>query len=56
MASIGVIVTIVIAFASMIMDTVNRTTINFSLRGERNINPSRTTLTNSPDGNYMFGL
>ena len=54
--SIGVIITIVIAFASMIINTVDRTTINFSQRTERQVNPPLTTLVNSAEGNFMFGV
>lgn len=54
--SIAVIITIIIAFASMISDTVNRITINFSHRNERKAEPSLTTLRNSAQGKFMFGV
>lgn len=45
--SIAVIITIIIAFASMISDTLNRITINFSHRSERKSEPSLFTLKHS---------
>lgn len=54
--SIAVIITIIIAFANMILDTVNRITISYSHRSERKAQPSLTTLRNSVEGEFMFGV
>ncbi len=54
--SVGVIITIVIAFASMILDTVNRVTISFNHRNQRKSDPSLITLTTSEEGKFMFGV
>lgn len=52
----GIITTIIIAFASMIMDTVNRITINYTHRLERSGDPKLTVLNSSLEQNFMFGV
>ncbi len=47
--SIGVIITIIIAFASMIGETLNRTTIDFTFNEQRGQDPPLTVLKASPE-------
>jgi hypothetical protein len=54
--SVGIIITIIIAFASMIIDTVNRTTISFTFNEERSGDPSLSVITVSPENNFMFAV
>jgi hypothetical protein len=54
--SLGIIVTIVIAFASMILDTLNLSTISYTQNVITRTDPSPTTITTSPDANFMFGI
>lgn len=54
--SMGIIITIIIAFASMILNTINRTTISFTLNTERAIDPPLSTITASTKNNFMFGV
>jgi hypothetical protein len=49
-------VTIVIGFASMVVDTLTLSTISFTQNVKTRTDPSPITLTTSPDKNFMFGL
>lgn len=52
----GIITTIIIAFASMIIDTMNRNIIEFTEKSERQVSPPLSTITASADDHYMFGV
>ena len=54
--SIGIIVAIIVGFANMIMDTLNKGTITTSFKSEKNPNPTSTTMVASPDNMFMFGV
>jgi hypothetical protein len=54
--SVAIIATIVIAFASMILDTLNRSSIDFTQNTLRLTDPALSTLVASPDSNFMFGV
>jgi len=46
--SIGIIITIIIGFASMIIDTLNRSSITYTLDTINNMDPTLTTIVTSP--------
>ena len=52
----GIIVTILIGFASMILDTLNLSSISYTQNVITRTDPSPTTITTSPDSNFMFGI
>ena len=52
----AIITTIIIAFANMIIGTMNRDIIEFTEKSERQISPPLSTITASADDNYMFGV
>lgn len=52
--SIGIIITIIVGFANMIMDTLNLNTISTTFELIKNKNPTPTTLSTSPDSHFMF--
>jgi hypothetical protein len=54
--SLGIIATILTGFASMIMDTLNLTSISTSIDVMKNTDPTHTKLTASPDSNFMFAI
>ena len=54
--SIGIIVAIIVGFANMIVDTLNRSTLTTSFKVEKKSDPSLATLTTSPDKMFMFGV
>ena len=54
--SIGIIITIIVAFASMIINTVNRTIISFTHNEQKDSVPSLTQIMASPDDNFMFAV
>ena len=56
LVSIGVIVVIIVGFANMIMETINKTAITTSSKIVKNIDPNLTTLITGPSHNYMFGI
>ncbi len=56
MISIAIIITIIIAFASMILETVNRTTINYTHNSLRDSDPNLSLVNASPDGMFMFAV
>lgn len=54
--SIGIIIVIVIGFASMITDTLNRTSITSSKTTTKNSDPPLSTLTTGEENMLMFSL
>lgn len=54
--SIAIITTIIIAFASMILDTINRNIIDFTLVSEREIDPAYTSILVEQGSTFMFGV
>ena len=54
--SIGIIVAILVGFANMIIDTLNKNTLTTSFKTEKKANPTLTTLTASPEKMFMFGV
>lgn len=54
--SIGIIITIVIGFTSMIGQTLNKSSFTTSLTVEKKPDPSATLMTASPDRMFMFGI
>ena len=56
MISILIIITIIVAFASMIMETVNRTTINYTHNSIRNSDPTLSLVKASPENKFMFAV
>lgn len=54
--SIAIIVVILVGFARMIIDTVNLSTITYTLKTERQTDPKSTTLFTDPTKNFMFGI
>lgn len=54
--SIGIIITIIISFASMILDTLNLSTINYTENSIKRVDPSYTAMTADPDKNFMFAI
>ena len=54
--SIGIIVTIIIAFASMIISTFNMDIITYTESTRRSIDPETIKMTLSPQNNNMFGV
>ena len=54
--SLGIIVTIVIGFTSMIRETLNRSSFTTSLTVEKKPDPSATLMTASPESMFMFGI
>lgn len=54
--SISIIIFIVIGFASMISDTLNRTTIASSVQTIKQSDPTLSILKNNKEGMFMFGI
>ena len=54
--SLGIIVVIVIGFASMILSMLQRTTISTTFNVQKNTDPTLTTLDTSLQKKYMFGV
>jgi hypothetical protein len=54
--SIGIIITIIVSFASMILDTLNLSTINYTENSIKRVDPSYTAMTADPDKNFMFAI
>lgn len=54
--SICIIITIIISFASMILDTLNLSTINYTENALKRVDPSLTVITAHPDHNFMFAI
>jgi hypothetical protein len=54
--SLGIILTVIAGFFSMISETVNRTAITSSLNVVTSSNPTAYNLTNNADNMFMFGL
>lgn len=52
----GIVITIVVAFASMILDTINRTTINYTSTSDRQTDPHLSSIKASSKNNFMFGV
>jgi hypothetical protein len=49
-------VTIVIGFANMILNTLTLSTISYTQNVQTNTDPTLTTITASPEDNFMFGI
>jgi hypothetical protein len=45
-----------IGFASMIIDTLNLTTITFNIQTIKQVDPTFSTLETTEKGKFMFGL
>ncbi len=56
MFSIIIIVTTIIGFASMIIDTIDRTAITTSLQLIKDTDPTLSTFVASPQENFMFAV
>jgi hypothetical protein len=54
--SLGIILTVIAGFFSMISETVNRTAITSSLNVVTSSNPTAYNLTNNADSMFMFGV
>lgn len=54
--SLGIIVTILIGFASMIIDTINLTSITTQMQVVKSTNPSAAILSTAPGSKFMFGV
>ena len=54
--SIGIIVTIVVAFANMIGDTINKNTIEYSQSTIKDIDPPNIKIEMSPENHNMLGF
>jgi hypothetical protein len=54
--SIGIIITIIIGFFQMIMNTLNLSTITYKQKVEKKENPQLTTFTTSANNDFMFGI
>ena len=54
--SIGIIVTIVVAFANMIGDTINKNTIEYSQSTIKDIDPPKIKIEMSPENHNMLGF
>lgn len=54
--SLGIIIVIIVAFASMILSMLERTTITTSSSVEKKADPTLITLDTSIEKNYMFGV
>jgi hypothetical protein len=52
--SIGIIITILVGFASMIIDTLNLNTISTTSELIKNKIPTPSILSTSPDSHFMF--
>lgn len=54
--SLAIICVVVVGFASMVADTLQRTTINSSMVTQKNSNPPLTTLKPGRDSMFMLGF
>ncbi len=54
--SLGIIVAIVVGFASMILSTLNRTSISTTIQVIKNIVPPASLLEISPESSFRFGV
>lgn len=54
--SLGIIITIVIGFASMIIDTLTLNSISYTQNIATHSDPSYTKITTSPENNFMFAI
>ena len=54
--SAGIIVAILVGFASMILDTLDLSVISTQLSLTKQVDPTPVTLSTVPDSHFMFGI
>jgi uncharacterized protein YaaQ len=54
--SLGITITIIIGFASMILDTLQLSAITTNLKTVKQTDPTHSVLSTSPDSMFMFGV
>ena len=56
LVTISIVVMVIVGFANMISDTLNRTAITSSLNNEKSNNPPFYNLIANAENNFMFGI